>query len=133
MSVLIDSVTCLEMTGSAKEVESWSEKNPEEDLYLSIITADELMKGVEIASANSRPRRLAFLEALLNQVSVLPLDESVMRIHAKFYQSIRPHWSMQDAWLAATALAHGCRLLTSEPDRYRSFGGLEIERWPPEG
>jgi predicted nucleic acid-binding protein len=132
MSILVDSAALLMMAGDNGPLPDWARKAPDEEIFLSIVSADELLRGAESAGEKERLRRLAFIEALLNQLSVVPVDESIMRVHARLATEKGGRDAGTTSWVAATALAHGCRVLTPLPEPYQSYPGVEIERWPPD-
>lgn len=131
MSVLVDSAALLMMAGDPSALPRWAGQSPEEEIYLSIVTADELLRGAEGASDRQRNRRLAFIEALLSQLSVVPVDEAVMRAHARLVAGKGGLMAGAPSWVAATALAHDCRVLTPVPEPYGLYPGVKTERWPP--
>ncbi len=132
MSVLVDAAALLMMAGDDSPVPAWASQSPEEEIYFSIVSADELLRGAEGAGDKARNRRLAFIEALLSQLSVLPVDESILRVHARLATGKGGREAGSTSWVAATALAHGCRILTPRPEPYELYPGVKIERWPPE-
>jgi len=131
MRMLIDSAALLAMAGEPLALETWAGRKPEEELFLSIVTADELLRGAEQADAARRARRLAFVEALLRQLSIVPLDEAIMRVHARLESEPDLPESGAASWIAATALAHDCRILTGHRELYAPFRGVEVEAWEP--
>lgn len=130
MGILIDSETLLAWAEAPAALESWVGSRGEEECYLSIITADELLRAVSEASDRTvRSRRLAFVEAVLEQLPVLSIDRKIARIHAEIRQSPERHGKMRehDGWLAATSIAHGLLLVTRRPEVFRQVPGLVCE------
>jgi tRNA(fMet)-specific endonuclease VapC len=77
-------------------------------------------------------RRSAYIEAVLEQMPVLPVDQTVARTHAQLWaelassgQLIGPH----DLWLAATSISLGLGLLTVNRREFQRVPGLRVECW----
>jgi predicted nucleic acid-binding protein len=104
-----------------------------EELFLSTITASELLHGVHRArDAAQRSRRSAWVEAVLDRFSLLPVDLATARAHARLWAElaedglvIGPH----DLSLAAACIAHGLALATANVREFRRVRGLDIEDW----
>jgi predicted nucleic acid-binding protein len=95
----------------------------EEDLEIavSIVTIAELELGV--LTAATAPRiRAARLQTLRDaeQLTAVPLDRAVASAFAKLVVEMRAaahgRLGVQDAWIAATAIAHDADLLTQDAD-----------------
>ena len=57
-----------------------------EPFSISAITASELLTGIYLAeSAERRSRREEFVEAMLEDVLILPVDLNVARVHAELW------------------------------------------------
>jgi predicted nucleic acid-binding protein len=101
---------------------------------ISPITVAELHVGVLAATdVDTRARRLATLDAVAD-VETLPIDNAVaatwalLRIHLA--ESKRRLLSVNDLWIAATALAHDLPVVTQDDDfdPIEGVSGLEIVR-----
>jgi predicted nucleic acid-binding protein len=133
MGLLIDTSIFIRLERSgeprADALAPWAD----EDWYLSCITASELLHGVHRATdARIRVRRSAFVEALLDEFPVLPIDLGIARAHAQIWAElastgrlIGPH----DLWLAATCVALDLGILTSNRREFERVPGLRIESW----
>ncbi len=102
---------------------------PDEELAIAAITASELLQGVHRADDAHRPRREAFVEAVLETFPTIPFDLRSARTHSRLWAKlaaagadIGPH----DRLIAATALALGWRLVTSNLRHFRHVAGLEV-------
>ncbi|NJL29037.1 MAG: type II toxin-antitoxin system VapC family toxin [Thermoanaerobaculia bacterium] len=92
-------------------------QRPREEFFLSVITASELLHGVHRAVQPAvRAKRAAFVDAILDDFSLLPVELSTARAHARLWAElatagmiIGPH----DMWLAATCIAHGLSIVTA--------------------
>jgi len=86
---------------------------------ISVVTLAELQAGVLVATTTSaRARRLATLDAMAD-LEVLPIDEAGALawacIRAALVEAGR-RLNLNDAWIAATALAHGIPVVTQDDD-----------------
>ncbi len=101
------------------------------EIAVSIITIAELEMGVLVAA---EPRvRAARLQTLRDaeQLSALPVDHAVASAFATLVVEMRAtgrtRLSVQDAWIAATAIAHDADLLTQDAD-FDAVPGLRVIR-----
>ena len=98
---------------------------------MSVVTATELELGVHLAADEEiRARRLATLNALRSTYVPLPIDDAVGQAFAGLVASLRRAGSrigVQDAWIAATARAHGAGICTQDED-FDVVPGLAIIR-----
>jgi predicted nucleic acid-binding protein len=84
---------------------------------VSIITISELRLGILTArDAQTRSARLStFLDA--SELSPLPIDENVAEAWAQLRITLRDtktKMSVNDSWIAATAMAHGIPVVTQD-------------------
>jgi tRNA(fMet)-specific endonuclease VapC len=94
-------------------------------LAVSFMTVAELYEGARRAAWGAS--RLGALEAALRRYVVLPFDIDVCRRWAdvRVARRLQPI-SVDDAWIAATALAHGIPLVTHNPVDFRDIPGLSV-------
>ncbi len=87
-----------------------------QSFYISIITASELLYGVEMAkSFKIKNKRKAFVEDILLKFPIIQTDLSVARLHAEISSELKQNGniiSSHDIWIGATCIAHGHSLLT---------------------
>lgn len=133
MGILIDSSVLIDAERNRDDLPARIRGREEEDIFLSVISASELLHGVERASAaDVRARRRAFVEGLLGALPVLSIDLATARLHAALWAGLAGRGEMigvHDSWLAATCLAHGLRLATGNVREFSRVPGLEIEDW----
>jgi len=124
MSVLIDSSVLLHCLK-----ERLPPPSGDDEFFLSIISADELLRTVDWAlEEHGRTRRLAWVEAVLGLFPVLPIDRSTMRMHAEILKGIENNGlriGLHESWIAATCVAHGLTLITLQPDVFSQVQGLQ--------
>jgi predicted nucleic acid-binding protein len=86
---------------------------------VSAVTAGELHAGVLMATEPAaRAARLARLGAVLSAVPVLAVDEHVAGRYGEL-RAASGRRPANDLWIAATALAHGLRLVTRDEPQSR--------------
>ena len=98
--------------------------------FMSVVSASELLVGVERAStALRKAKRFAFVENLLAVIPILELSLPVARIHARVLSSLPKGVTAgaHDALIAATAIYHGYAVLTRNVSDFQIFKGLEVE------
>jgi tRNA(fMet)-specific endonuclease VapC len=133
MGVLIDASILIEAERGRLDLASRVTDRPDEEAFVSVITASELLHGVHrAAQADQRARRAAFVEGLLQRLPVLDVDLATARAHARTWadlaaagERIGPH----DLWLAATCIAHGLTLITANVREFARVPGLRLESW----
>ncbi|MBI2917080.1 MAG: PIN domain-containing protein [Chloroflexi bacterium] len=106
-----------------------------ESTALAAITASELLAGVHrTGSIERRTRREAFVESLLEQLTIVGFDLVAARVHARIWaelsasgRNIGPH----DLIIASTAIAYGYSVLTDNLREFHRVPGLEVHqpRW----
>lgn len=133
MAVLIDSSILIEAERGRLDLEPHVALRGEEEAFLSVITASELLHGVHRAtSPGVRARRSAFVEGILERFPLLSVDLACARAHAQLWAELRragvvigPH----DLWLAATCVAHGLIMVTGNAREFARVPGLQLEVW----
>ena len=95
------------------------------ELAISFQTLAELLHGG--VRANWGPARWAALDAVLANVVFLQSDDAVCGCWAEVMLVRRSQpASVQDAWIAATALAHNLELVTHNPADFAGIPGLVV-------
>jgi predicted nucleic acid-binding protein len=133
MPALLDATVLLAADPGWDVLSARLEKRSEEEFFISTITAAELLQTALMSSeVRRRTRRVAFVEAILDQFPLLSLDRLVARMHAQIQAQLaedRERVPLHDSWLAATCLAHGLILITRDARELGKVRGLEIESW----
>lgn len=102
------------------------------DVYIAAITVSELLTGVHLAkSAESRIQRSAFVEGVIAKIPVLEFDEEVARCYGELYAHVlkskaKTNTNVHDLQIAATCIAHGFAVLTSNVTDYKRVPGLKV-------
>jgi predicted nucleic acid-binding protein len=96
-----------------------SERLPDE-AAISVVTLAEFELGVHFARSDAaRGQRLRTLQAVRSTYVALPIDDAVASAFAELVASSRRAGrrpKVQDAWIAATAQAHGVAVYTQDTD-----------------
>ena len=87
MGVLIDTSILIEHgRGRLNLAPHLARRRDEEEIFLSVVTASELLHGVHRAvQPEVRMKRSAFVEGLLERFPLLPLDLATARVHAQVW------------------------------------------------
>lgn len=101
-----------------------------EELAVSVVTLAELEAGVLRRSIESevRARRLATLSYVRETYEALDVDQDTAREFARIAAQLRDGGRsvrVNDAWIAATALANGAGVVTADRD-FELMPGLEV-------
>ena len=100
--------------------------------YISAITVSELLAGVHLASTmEQKIKRSAFVEGIISKIPVLDFNEEVARSYAEIYAYFlkprnKPAANVHDLQIAATALANGFAVLTSNVSDFDKVPGLIV-------
>jgi len=85
-----------------------------DDWAVSVVTVGELEAGIMIAGDDAtRARRVALLAAVLAEAPALPIDRHIAACYGELRAGAGRRPS-NDLWIAATALAHGLKLVTAD-------------------
>jgi predicted nucleic acid-binding protein len=120
--------------GKANEnVATWADSVATPDLYLSVVTIQELEIGVLLAERRDAEKGAIFRIWLNSHVlpafegRILPVDLAVARQSAKFHVP-DPH-PIRDGLIAATALVHGMAVVTRNVDDFKRTGVPILNPW----
>jgi tRNA(fMet)-specific endonuclease VapC len=96
-------------------------------LALSFMTVAELYQWAYVR--NWGDRKLTRLEEQLHGYVIVPFDNELCKQWASISvqrQRLGRPLSVQDAWIAATALRHSCPLVTHNGADFSDIAGLEV-------
>jgi toxin FitB len=120
--------------GKANEkVAKWADSVATPDLYLSVVTIQELEIGVLLAERRDAEKGAIFRTWLNSHVlpafegRILPVDLAVALQSAKFHVP-DPH-PIRDGLIAATALVHGMAVVTRNVDDFKRTGVPIFNPW----
>ncbi len=132
MGLVIDTTVFIDVENGRVDLNSLDSFSHYGDAYIAAITVSELLTGVHLAkSANIRIQRSAFVEGIIAKIPVLEFNEAVARCYGDLYAHfLRPRakasTNVHDLQIAATCIAHGYAVLTSNVADYKKVPGLEI-------
>ena len=133
MGVLIDTSVLIDHEKGRVNLQEWIRGREEEDFFLSVVTASELLHGVHRAKDPvTRARRSAFVEGVLGSMPLLPVEIVTARMHARLWADLAEEGRVigaHDLWLAATCLTHDLRLATANVREFGRVPALEVEDW----
>ena len=133
MGLLIDASILIDAERGRVDVGAQIRGREQEEFFISVITASELLHGVWRAQDRTvRSRRLAFVEGILERFPILPIDAAVARTHAQLWADLETRGTMRgahDSWLAATCIARGLILATGDLAAFKKVPGLRVEQW----
>lgn len=137
MGFLMDASVFIERERGRLDLARVVEGREDEDAFVSVVTASELLHGVHRALGRTlRACRAAFVEGILAEFQLLPVDVLTARTHARLWadQASRGEpLGAHDLWLAAACIARGLTLATGDPRAFGRIPGLEVEFWGREG
>ncbi len=111
MAVLIDASILIESERGRLDLERHVAQRQQEEFFLSVVTASELLHGVHRAvQLEVRTKRSAFVEAILERFPLLPVDLATARVHAQVWATLAAAGTLigpHDLWLAATCIPTG--------------------------
>ena len=133
---MIDASVLIEHERGRVNLERHLAGREQEEFFLSVIAASELLHGVHrAADPNVRARRSAFVEAVLERFPLLPVDLAIARAHAQLWAGLMAEGRLigpHDLWLAATCVAHGLTMVTANIREFAQVPGLAVESWASE-
>ena len=133
MGLLIDTSVFIQHERGHVDLGAIADGREEEEIFVSVITASELLHGVHRArDSHVCARRSAFVEAILAEFPLLPIDVLAARTHARLWAELSDQGRMigaHDLWLAATCVGGGLTLATGNTREFARVPGLELEEW----
>jgi len=132
MGIVVDTNVFIDAENGRYDLEELEKFSGYGDTFISAVTVSELCLGVHLASNDAdRIRREAFVESIISAIPVLPFTEEVARVYAHVYAIfLKPRnklgSNVHDLQIAATALAYGYPVLTSNMDDFKKVPGLEV-------
>lgn len=102
---------------------------PDEEAAMSAITASELLHGVHRATPEHRPRREAFVEAIIAAIPVAEFGLLSARAHARLgadLVAVGADVGAHDRIVAASAISLGWVVATANTRHFSRIRGLEV-------
>lgn len=135
MGLMLDSSVLIAAERERFDMEAFLEKEaPMEPLFISSVTASELLHGVCRATLERRTKRVAYVEAVLRETPTLPFDLPCARRHAELWAALEAAGNRvgaHDMMIAATSLRFGHRLATLNEGEFSRVDGLKLANVRP--
>jgi len=130
MGIVLDTSVLIAAERERLQMAEFSAAHPEENFFITAITAAELLHGVERAHpAPRRAKRSALVEKFLSTLPVLDYDLAIARRHAALWaklagagKSLGPY----DMIIAASALEYGHSVATLNVSEFSMVSGLKL-------
>lgn len=114
-------------------VAQWAQSVDATDLFISVVTVQELEIGVLLAERRD-PQQGAFLRTWLNNhvlpafaQRILPVDTTVAQYSARLH--VPNPQPLRDGLIAATALVHGMTVVTRNVADFTASGVALVNPW----
>ncbi|TAN44708.1 MAG: type II toxin-antitoxin system VapC family toxin [Nitrospirae bacterium] len=132
MGVIFDTSEIIALERDRQKVEEIIAAKEDEPFGISVITASELLHGIERADTEARKlKRQAFVEKVIEFFPVYPFDMTAARIYAKIWASLAKKGLVvgaHDIMIAATAISLDFTVITSNSRDFEKITGLRWER-----
>jgi len=131
MAILIDTSVLVELERGRLSLDDLAAAEGDDTAAISAITLSELLHGVHRLSGARAARAESFVEGLTAMLPVLGFDEPEARVHARLSAELQKKGTAvgaHDLIIAATAIAHECRVLTRDLRSFPKIRGLDIVR-----
>jgi len=131
MGIVVDTNVFIDAENNRFDLNSLDTFTHYDDSYIAAITISELLMGVFLAkSAEIRIQRSAFVEGIIADIPVLEFNEKVARCYGELYAHyLKPRakasTNVHDLQIAATCIAHGYAVLTSNTADFKKIPGLK--------
>ena len=133
MGVIIDTNIVVFWEKDPSRVLYYIQGKEEEEFFISVISASELLHGIyRAANPIINARRKAFVEGILTQFPILSIDLLTARTHAQLWANMQATGQMiglHDSWIAAQCIARGYSLVTHNIREFQQVPGLVVEQW----
>ena len=131
MGIIIDTNVFIGIEHTRKKWTNISERFAEHgDAFISSVTASELLVGVERLKGKESIRCGSFVEKILENIPVIGFSLHEARIYTRLWMVFLSRKSKgpgtHDLQIAATAIANGMPLLTSNIKDFKKIPGLEL-------
>ncbi len=129
MGMMLDTNVLIrfEKSGKAVDVSAWSVS---ETVYISSVTASEMLVGVHRANTEERrTRRAAFVEAIFTTTPIVDFTLASARIHAIIAADLMAKGlpiGTHDLLIAASALQRNFSILTTNVAEFSRVPGLRV-------
>jgi predicted nucleic acid-binding protein len=135
VATLIDSSVIIDAQRGRLDLPDVAARFPDHALAIAAIAASELLLGLHLLrDGGKKTRAEAFVEAVLADLPIVPFDLLCARAHARLSAELRRKGAMvgaHDLLIAATAIARGFSVATSDQRSFPRIPGLKVEFFAP--
>lgn len=133
MGIIFDTGVIIEIERNSAVISDLIKGRAKQTFGISVITAAELLHGVERADTEDRRiKRHAFVEKTIELFPVYPVDIAIARTYAKLWASLEKrkiHIGSHDLIIAATAISFGATIITTNVKDFIKIEGLRVEKF----
>ena len=123
MGVILDTSVLIAFERDAVDLDTFIHGRSREAFGVSVITASELLHGVHRAdTAKRRIKRAAYVEKVLDQITVYPFDLAAARIYGELWARLRSR-GFRSAHTIPSSHRPRCRW--DIPSRHSTSGTIE--------
>jgi len=130
MGLVLDSSILIAAERGKFDIRSFLDSEaPMEDVFITSITASELLHGVWRATGKTRLRREAFVEAVIRDTPILTFDLASARRHAELWaklESTGNRMGAHDMMIASVCLHFKHRIATLNEREFLRVDGLHL-------
>jgi predicted nucleic acid-binding protein len=129
MGLIIDSSLFIGDERKRFDLAAFFAAHPQEVPHMAVITAAELLHGVERARPEHRAARSLRVEQFIASVEVIDFDLAVARCYAALWAALQAAGTKPDAHdllIAATALHYGFDVATTNTRHFAPIPGLRL-------
>ncbi len=131
MGLIFDTSVLISIERNELNIEKLIEGRENEPFGIGVITASELLHGVQ--RADSEKRRLkteAFVEKIIETFPIYPFDLSAARIYARVWANMAKKGisiGAHDLMISSTAISLGFSVVTTDIRDFGKIDGLALE------
>ncbi len=131
MAWFLDTNVCIRhWRGQHPQLSARWRQHRAEEIYIPLTVYAELLVGAEKSSHPERVQRQ--IETLLEAHDIVEITDEVAEHYARIRADLEKRGVIiggNDLWIAATALAHGATLVTSNVGEFSRIPDLALEDW----
>jgi len=132
MGIIFDASAIIAIERGHESLDALITGRAEEPFGISVVTAAELLHGIERADTEERKlRRQAFVEKVIESFPVFPFDLMGSRIYARIWAAIvQKGWTVgaHDLIIAATAISLDYTVATVNIRDFEKIPGVKMEK-----
>lgn len=132
MGSLIDTSIFIESERGRLDLDSHVAARNNDYIFMSVVTASELLHGVHRAKPEFGRQRSAAIEGWIERFTLLDIDLAIARTHALLFAELKTSGQIigvRDQWIAASCLTLDLKLITANVREFRRVPRLVIENW----